>query len=96
MTAKDIRNGKGHRAARRASDALKRETRLKGYVCYWCKLSIDTTLPSTHRLSFTADHPDAVANGGALVGQVLVPMHRSCNAKKGNSAEVDVDEFGAT
>lgn len=96
MTSKDIRNGKGHRAARRASTALKRETQLKGYVCSWCGLPIDTTLPSTHRMSFTLDHPDAVANGGALVGQQGRPMHRSCNAKKGNSVEVDVDEFGAT
>jgi hypothetical protein len=96
VTSKDIRNGVGHRAYRRAATALKKDTQLKGYVCYWCKQPIDTTLPSTHRLSFTADHPDAVGNGGALVGQGLKPMHRSCNAKKGNSVDVDVEEFGAT
>ena len=96
MTTRDIRNGKGHRANRRASQALRRKTQLEGLVCDWCQRPIDTTLPPTHLMSFTLDHPEAVANGGALAGQVGKPMHRSCNAKKGNSVEVDIDEFGAT
>jgi len=34
-------------------------------------------------MSFTADHPDALANGVRLAGQQLQPMHRHCNASKG-------------
>ncbi len=87
------RNGKGHRAYRRAQAALKRRTKAENLPCgygstngWGCGEPIDTDLPATHRLSFTADHDDALANGGRLVGQLLVPMHRACNARKGNAA----------
>lgn len=96
MTAKRARDGKGHRAYRRASARLKREVQLKGLLCTWCGEPIDTTLPSTDRMSYTSDHPDAVANGGALVGQVLEPMHRHCNSAKNDGVQLDMDQWGAT
>ena len=41
-------------------------------------------------MSFTADHPDALANGVRLAGQQLQPMHRHCNASKGAASDVDL------
>jgi hypothetical protein len=38
-------------------------------------------------MSFTADHPDAVANGGHLYKQDLAPMHRRCNSIKSDSSQ---------
>lgn len=86
----DVRNGHGHRAYRRAQAALKRRTAAENLPCWWCGNAIDTTLPDTDRMAFTADHPDALANGGRLAGQQLQPMHRHCNASKGDGAEVEI------
>lgn len=63
------RNGHGHRAYRRAQAALKRRTAAENLHCWWCGEQIDITLPAGHRDAFTADHPDALANGGRLAGQ---------------------------
>lgn len=72
--AKRICDGKGHRAYRRAHTALKRRTARENPPCGCgcgsddgCGEPIDKTLPATDRMSFTADHPIAVANGGHLV-----------------------------
>lgn len=92
-----VRNGKGHRAYRRAQAALKRRTKNELLPCghgspsgWGCGEQIDTDLHHSDRMSFTADHDDALANGGKLVGQVLVPMHRSCNSRKSNHAPTEV------
>lgn len=95
MGSADIRNGKGHRAYRRKRDALRRRVQAEGLVCgagtnTGCGLPFDLTLPDTHRMGFTADHPIALGNGGSLVGQVLVPLHNGCNARKGDHADVEV------
>lgn len=82
--AQRARDGKGHRAYRRKAKALRRQ----GRCCAWCGKPIDYTLPSTDAMSYTADHPDAVNNGGHLYKQALVPMHRSCNSKKSDSAPI--------
>lgn len=87
-----IRDGKGHRAYRRKQARLKRRTANEALACAWCGEPIDTTLPSTDRMSFTADHPDAIANGGHLVKQELKPMHRSCNSAKGDRAATEIWE----
>ena len=87
-----VRDGKGHRAYRRKQAALKRRTKREGLTCGWCGLPIDTTLPSTDAMSFTADHPQAVANGGHLVHQDFTPMHRGCNARKSNHADTEIWE----
>lgn len=92
-----IRDGKGHRAYRRKQAALKRRTERENLPCgygsdYGCGEPIDTTLPSTDRMSFTADHPIAVANGGHLVRQDLHPFHRRCNSAKGDAMQTEIWE----
>jgi len=85
-----LRNGHGHRAYRRAQAALKRRTRDESLPCSWCGELIDTGLPDTDPRAFTADHPDALANGGRLAGQQLAPMHRACNARKSNHVDPEI------
>ena len=82
MTAA-LRNGHGHRAYRRRAAALKRRVAVLDLPCHWCGGSIDTDLHHNDPMSFTADHPMPLAGGGALI-QDLVPMHRRCNALKGD------------
>jgi hypothetical protein len=96
VTAKRIRDGVGGKAYRRQSQALKRKAEREGMVCVWCKQGFDFTLPRNHPMAFTMDHPVAVGNGGSLTGQVGEPMHRGCNSKKGDSAPVDLGEWGAS
>lgn len=97
MGSHSIRDGKGHRAYRREQAALKRRTKDEQLPCgygspsgWGCGDQIDTTLPATDAMSFTADHDNALANGGALLGQVLVPMHRSCNSRKGDHVATEI------
>jgi 5-methylcytosine-specific restriction endonuclease McrA len=102
-TTRAIRNGKGHRAYRRDQAALKRRTRDEDLPCgyaspsgWGCGEHIDTSLPHTQSRSFTADHDQAIDNGGHLVGQVLVPMHRGCNSRKSNHVAVPLDQWAAS
>jgi len=88
--AQRIRDGKGHRAFRRKAAALRRRTAREGLTCTWCGQPIDLTLPATDRMSFTADHPQAVARGGHLVKQDLGPQHRACGSSKGDRAETEI------
>lgn len=97
MTSHRIRDGKGHRAYRRKQAALRRRTAREDLPCgygsthgWGCGQSIDTTLPATDRMSFTADHDEALNNGGHLVRQELVPMHRRCNSSKGDAAPAPI------
>ena len=90
MGSTTIRNGKGHRAYRRNQAALKRRTAAEQLPCHWCGKPIDTTLPYNHREAFTADHPDAIGNGGHLTKQELAPMHRSCNSAKGDYQAAEI------
>jgi hypothetical protein len=97
MPAKRIRDGKGHRAYRRQLATLKRRTKELDLPCdygspsgWGCGEHIATDLDPNDRMAFTADHDEAIANGGKLVGQVLVPMHRRCNSMKGDSAAVEI------
>lgn len=92
-----LRNGTGHRAYRRKQAALKRRTARDNLPCghgspdgWGCGEPIDTTLPARHPMSFTADHPEALGNGGHLVRQDLVPMHLRCNSRKNDSATVEI------
>jgi hypothetical protein len=84
------RDGQGHRAYRRKQAALKRRTHDEQLPCAWCGQPIDTTLPDTDAMSFTADHPEPLAAGGHLVAQDLAPMHRRCNAIKSNAVETEI------
>lgn len=101
MGSRSIRDGKGHRAYRRQQASLKRRTREEDLPCghgspsgWGCGEPIDTTLDHRDRMSFTADHDEALSRGGKLVGQVLVPMHRRCNSLKGDNAPTEI--WGAT
>lgn len=94
-----LRNGAGHRAYRRKQAALKRRTARENLPCgydspsgWGCGEPIDTELPATDRMSFTADHDTPLNAGGHLVKQVLVPMHRRCNSMKGDSVAVEIWE----
>ena len=95
--AGEIRNGKGHRAYRRRQAALRRRTQRENLPCGYgstlglgCGEAIDTELPSSHRMSFTADHDQPLAAGGRLASGLLVPMHRACNSRKGDYTEVEI------
>jgi len=97
MASSSVRDGKGHRAYRRQQAALRRRTRAENLPCgygsmhgWGCGEPIDTELPSKDAMSFTADHDQALANGGKLVGQVLVPMHLRCNSRKSDHAPVEI------
>ncbi|RKE60450.1 HNH endonuclease [Microbacterium sp. AG238] len=103
MSSRSVRDGKGHRAYRRKQAALKRRTARENLPCGYgsptregCGQPIDTTLPKSERMSFTADHPEALENGGHLTRQDLVPMHRSCNSRKGDNAPIDISAFAAS
>lgn len=97
MSRSDVRDGVGHRAYRRQQAALKRRTAREELPCgygspdgWGCGERIDTNLDFRHPMAFTADHPEAIDNGGRLVGQTLVPMHNRCNARKSNNATTEV------
>lgn len=87
-TAAQVRNGVGHRAYRRERERLRRKARAEDMPCAWCGRPIDYDAESNAPDSFTADHPVAVARGGALVGQELEPFHRRCNASKSDAVQV--------
>lgn len=89
-TARQIRNGIGHRAYRRERERLKARGKRDHLACAWCGKPINYDLPAGHPMSFTADHPTAIANGGDLVGQKLKPFHRRCNSAKSNSTETKI------
>lgn len=93
----DLHHGRGRRAYLRKRDALKRRVNREGLVCgqggnFGCGQPIDTTIAYPDRMSFSADHPTALANGGHLVKQTLIPMHLGCNSRKNDAAEVEIWE----
>jgi hypothetical protein len=73
------RNGRDLRAYRRKAARLRRTA---PPICAWCSKPIDLTLDARDPWSWTADHKDALANGGHVLGP-LQPMHRRCNTSKG-------------
>lgn len=75
-----MKNRTSHRAYRRKRQRLKQHQDL---VCAWCGQPIDTTLPWTDPMAFQADHETPVSKGGHNLGP-LQPMHRRCNAQRGN------------
>lgn len=69
------------RDSRRYRNAAKR-LRANNNTCWLCGNPIDTTLPYTHPLSWTADHVHPIGMGGDVHGEIK-PAHRSCNSKRG-------------
>lgn len=72
---------KDGRKYQRLALALQRKCKALGIGCAICGKAFDWARPNSAR-GFTADHPVALANGGSLLGQKLVPLCRSCNARK--------------
>lgn len=70
------------RTYRKRAAELRKVTSDNGWPCHLCGKPIDMSLPYTHPLAFTADHLDAIANGGNLLGD-LAPAHRRCNSRRG-------------
>lgn len=98
MSSRRIRDGKGKAAYKRKRAALKRRTREENLPCgygsphgFGCGEPIDTTLDRRHPMSFTADHITPLAHGGHLLGP-LVPMHLSCNSRKGDNLPAEIWE----
>ena len=84
------RNSYGHRAFRRQAKALRNRVATEQLPCAWCGQPIDLALPARDPMSFTADHPQAIAQGGRLAGQQLSPMHRRCNSQKNDSSAIEI------
>lgn len=76
------RFGRWDRAYRAKAHALKKQTAHEDIPCAHCGRHIDTDLPYTDPMAFTANHITALANGGRMLGE-LEPMHRSCNSRVG-------------
>lgn len=93
----DLHHGRGYKAYRRKRAALRRRVEREGLVCghgsdYGCGEPFDLTIPYPDRMSFSADHPIALANGGHLTRQELHPFHLGCNARKGDAEAVEIWE----
>ena len=73
------RNDRAYVAKR---EALKRQARKTGAPCHLCGKPFDFELDWRHAMAFTADHLEAVGNGGSMTG-ALKPAHRSCNSRRG-------------
>lgn len=76
------------RAYRRASERLKQQARTRGLPCWLCGQAIDFDADYREPLSFTADHVQALANGGPILG-TLKPAHRRCNSRRGKGDRVE-------
>jgi hypothetical protein len=90
VAAKRPRDGVGKNAYLRKRAALRRRVAAEHLVCEGCGEPFDLLLPDTSRMGFTADHPDALNNGGHLVKQDLAPYHNACNSRKGDHADVEI------
>ena len=78
--------GRGRRAYERQREALKRRTKASGEPCGNCGKPFDWDNPNGQR-GFTAEHPDAIGNGGKLLGQQLKAWCRECNGRKGKAVQ---------
>lgn len=79
--------GYNTQAYRKKRAALERRARREGLVCWLCLEPFDWTLPKKSAGGFTADHTDAMALGGRVLGE-LKPAHRGCNARRGVGTEL--------
>jgi len=70
-------------AYRRKAAALRRRGAEEGLPCWLCGEDINYALEWPHPMSFSADHVQALANGGALLGE-LQPAHLAHNSARGD------------
>lgn len=75
-------------AYRQKTKTLRRHVQRTGQPCWLCGNPIDLDLPPTHPQAFTADHINALGNGGKLLGE-LKPAHRACNSSRGKKRTQD-------
>lgn len=73
-----------------AFKALRKALKAQRLPCWLDGLPIDYDAPSTHPLSFAADHviPVSVDPSKALDPANLRPAHRRCNGSRGNRMSV--------
>nr|WP_324252316.1 HNH endonuclease [Actinomyces urogenitalis] len=86
------RAGRDNREYRRRAHALKRRVARENLPCWLCGRRINTALPASHPMAFTADHVRPLKDGGALLG-ALKPAHRSCNSRRGNASAATMKIF---
>lgn len=68
---------------RKRQAALKRASQRENLTCWLCGKPFDWTIENyLHPQAFTADHVEAIGNGGRLLGE-LRPAHRGCNSRRG-------------
>lgn len=67
---------------RAATAELKKLTEARGLPCWICGKPIDMSLRVPAPGAFTADHVQALADGGPLLG-LLRPCHFRCNSSRG-------------
>lgn len=79
------RNGRGAGAYKRKRLQLMHRTKKNNDVCAWCGKPFDWTADPQSGGGFTADHIQPLNRGGELLGD-LQPLHRACNARKGDHA----------
>ena len=75
--------GRDNKQYRDLSHALKRKGQRLNLPCWICGHPIDYDLHWKHPMSYTYDHLQSIANGGAVRGEGR-PAHRSCNSRRGN------------
>ena len=68
-------------------EALKRQCKKRNTPCAYCGKAFYWEREGTSEwwkdaMSFTANHIEAVGNGGSMTGP-LEPMHRGCNSRLG-------------
>lgn len=74
----------GRRYLRRAA-VLRAEAKRRNLPCSLCGLPIDWSAPPRTRWSFSLDHIEALANGGAPLDPANhQPAHYGCNSRKGD------------
>lgn len=92
MPAKRVRDGKGKNAYLRQRAALRRRVARDGLTCWLCGEPFDLTLSDKSAMGFSADHVEALNNGGHLVRNELRPAHLGCNARRGDRPDVEIWE----
>lgn len=73
----------GDKTYRKKQSALKHKAKRLNLPCHLCGKPFDWTITNYHDPgAFSADHVEAIANGGKLLGE-LAPCHRGCNSSRG-------------
>ena len=82
------KNPRNTREWQKRTAAMKSHAKKNNLPCWICGEAILFDVEYTHPLSFTADHTEEIAAGGAVLrGARLEPAHRSCNSRRSNTRE---------